>query len=124
MTTSQHAAKALRAAESRNVVSWALGSKSEIQQRLDWQQNGVPVVEPIITDVEAGIDRVIGLLKQHRLKVFSNLRGLRDEFGTYSREVDEFGQPTNRIKDKETFHRLDALRYIVQHIQGGLWYMA
>lgn len=124
MTTAGHAAKAMERASNRNVVVWALGAKSEVQQRLDWQQNGVPVVEPAVVDVEAGIDRVIKLLKENRLYVFDNLRGVRDEFGTYSRVVDDFGQPTEKIKDKETFHRLDALRYIVQHVEGGFWYMA
>lgn len=123
-STVQHATKALARATKRNIVVWALGAKSEIQQRLDWQQNGVPVVEPAVVDVEAGIDRVTSLLKTNRLYVFNNLRGVRDEFGTYSREIDDFGQPTEKIKDKETFHRLDALRYIVQHIEGGFWYMS
>ncbi len=91
MTTAQHAAKALAKAANRNVVIWALGSKSEIQQRLDWQQNGVPVREPIVTDVEAGIDRVISLFKARRLYVFADQRGILDELGTYSREIDDFG---------------------------------
>jgi len=124
LSTVQHAHKALGRAERRNVVVWALGAKSEVQQRLDWQQNGVPVIEPMVVDVEAGIDRVTSLLKTNRIYVFNTLRGVRDEFGTYSREIDDFGQPTEKIKDKETFHRMDALRYIVQHIEGGQWYMS
>lgn len=123
-STAQHAAEAWKKAGNRNVFVWALGAKSEVQQRLDWQQNGVPVIEPMVVDVEAGIDRVTSLLKTKRLYVFSTMRGIRDEFGTYAREIDDFGQPTEKIKDKETFHRLDALRYIVQHVEGGQWYMS
>jgi hypothetical protein len=122
-TTIQHAAHALGEASDENVIAWALGAKSEIQQRLDWQAAGVPVREPVIIDVEAGIDRVIELFKTKRLFVFKTLVGLRDELGTYSRELDDMGQPTEKIKDKETFHRLDALRYIIQQIQDGQWYM-
>jgi hypothetical protein len=81
------------------------------------------VREPVIVDVEAGIDRVIELFKTKRLFIFKSLVGLRDELGTYSRELDDMGQPTEKIKDKETFHRLDALRYVVQQIQDGQWFM-
>ena len=70
--------------------------------------------------MEAGIDRVISLLKTKQLFVFKSCRGLMDEFGTYRRELDKGGQVTEKIKDKEKFHRLDALRYIV----SGLGYSA
>lgn len=124
MSTAGHASKALDKARTRNVVGWALGAKSEVQQRLDWQQNGVPVKEPVVVDVEAGIDRVYRLIKENRLYVFRNQRGVLDQLGTYSREIDDFGQPTEKIKDKETFHWLDGLRYDVQLVEGGQWWMA
>ena len=63
--------------------------------------------------------RVISLFKTSRLFVFRSLSGLRDELGTYSREIDEYGQPTSKIKDKEKFHRLDALRYIGQQLENA-----
>jgi len=116
LTTNEHALRARAKALGTNVVTWAGGSKSETQQRADWRAAGVPVQEPRITDVEAGLDRVTALLKQHCLYVFDTCRGLLDEFGTYSRELDELNQPTERIKDKEKYHRLDGLRYIVQYV--------
>jgi hypothetical protein len=124
LSTSQHANKALALAERENVIFWAGGSKSEEQQRMDWQASGVPVKEPTVSDVEAGIDRVIRLFKEKRLFIFRSLSGLRDELGTYSREVDELGQATEKIKDKATFHRLDAARYVVQHFIDPDWYMS
>ena len=48
--------------------------------------------------------------------MFDTCAGVLDEIGTYGRELDDMGQPTEKIKDKEQFHRLDALRYCVQHI--------
>lgn len=122
-TTRQHAAEARAYAASENVVSWAGGAKAEVQQRMDWAAADVPLSEPYVSDVEAGIDRVIELLKTKRLFFFDNCAGILDEIGTYSRELDDEGQPTDKIKDKERFHRLDALRYCVQHI-GGTWYMS
>ena len=112
-TTPEHAKTQLQAAAGVNVISWHGGAKSEVQPRLDWRAAGIRVLEPPIPDVEAGIDRVTALFKGLRLFVFDNCRGVRDELGTYSREVDETGQTLEKIKDKETFHRLDALRYVV-----------
>mgnify|MGYP003581276822 CR=1 FL=1 len=87
------------------------GAKSETQQRADWKAAGLAVNEPLISDVEAGISRVIGVLKTSNLYVFDTCTGIIDEFGTYARELDDSGQPTDKIKNKNTYHRLDALRY-------------
>jgi len=93
-------------------IKYAMGgSRSEDERRLEWASAGLAVLEPRIYDVEAGIDHVIGLLRQRRLFVFDMLIGLRSELGTYSREVDDAGEPLARIANKEKFHRLDALRY-------------
>jgi hypothetical protein len=113
-TTGQHAAEAKAKAAGVNVRTWYGGSKSEGQWRMDWTAAGVPVLPPDVADVEAGIDRVIALFKESRLYVFDSCRGVRDELGTYSRVLDEQHQPTEAIKDKERYHRLDALRYGVQ----------
>jgi hypothetical protein len=115
-TTNEHARIALEYAEKERVVKWAGGAKSEKQQRWDWNAAGVPLQEPVISDVEAGIDRVIALFKKKQLFIFDTCAGLLDEIGTYARVLDDMGQPTDKIKDKETFHRLDGLRYVVQHI--------
>ncbi len=90
------------------------GAKPEVQARLDWNGEGIPLMPPLVHEVEAGIDRVIALIKTDRLFFFDDLDGLIDEFGTYSREVDEFGEVKEAIKDKDEFHRLDSLRYIAQ----------
>lgn len=98
-----------------NLIAWG-GAKSETQQRMDWGAAGMDVREPEISDVEAGIDRVIELLKTKKLFVFDTCTGIIDEFGTYARELDADGQPTEKIKDKATFHRLDALRYVASGV--------
>jgi hypothetical protein len=112
-TTGEHADGALSEAAGKNVLTWHGGAKGETQQRMDWAAAGVPVQEPPFDDVEAGIDRVISLVKPFRLFVFDTCSGTLDELGTYSREVGEDGQPTEKIKDKANFHHLDALRYVV-----------
>lgn len=119
-TTTQHAAAALAEAAGLNVRTWFGGAKSETQQRRDWQAAKVPLNEPLVADVEAGIDRVIALFKSFRLYVFDTCTRTLDELGTYSREVDETGQPSEKIKDKETYHLLDALRYCTQGLNTRL----
>ena len=117
-TTAEHARAALAHAHNERVVAWFGGAASEQQERWDWTAAGVPVGRPPIDSVEAGIDRVIWLLKEKRLFFFSTCAGLRDELGTYSRELDERGDATEKIKDKNDFHRLDALRYCVAGLSG------
>lgn len=120
-TTRQHADAALAKSSAYIGASivWTGGAKSETQQRMDWNDCGVPVDEPAIWDVEGGIDRVIELIKSRRLRVFADQAGLLDEIGRYSRVLDDGGQPTELIADKATFHRLDALRYAVVGANSG-----
>ena len=87
------------------------GASSEGQQRRDWTAAGLRVLEPPVRGVEPGIDRVTTMIRRHELRVCRLLRGVRDELGTYRRVVDAQGNPTDVIADKNTFHRLDALRY-------------
>lgn len=111
-TTSEHVAGALTSAAGTNLIMGWGGAKSETQWRLDWGEAGLPLQPPIVPEVEIGIDRVIELFKTRRLFVFDDLSGLRDELGTYRRKLDDGGQPTEDIEDKNSFHRLDALRYV------------
>lgn len=115
-TTKAHVKSALEHIERTNIISWHGGSGSEKQYRMDWAAEGIDVRGPSITDVESGILRVIAGFKTNQLFVFDNLAGVRDELGTYGRVMDANGTPTEKIKDKETYHRLDALRYVFQTI--------
>jgi hypothetical protein len=98
------------------VEAWVGGSKSEQAFRDEWALVGVPVHEPRITDLEAGIDHTIGLFRQHRLFIMDTCIRLRSDLGTYSRETDGAGEPTEKIEDKQKFHMADALRY------GASWF--
>ena len=111
LSTPEHAQRARETARLHRSVMWYGGAPGEDQNRMDWNAAGAPVRRPFVADVEAGIDRVIALLRERRLFVFETCAGVIDEFGMYSRELDAAGLPTDKIKDKATFHRLDALRY-------------
>lgn len=115
-STSEHVNQQKRLLGNAEEYEFVGGAHSEGQQRMDWEVAGLYVEEPVIADVEGGIDRVTQLIKEDRLRVFRSLRGLRDEIGSYQRKTDELGNPTDEIKDKRKFHRLDALRYAAIHI--------
>lgn len=92
------------------------GAPSEDQWRSEFSAAGLPVGRPLFqgTDsVEVGIDRVYGSLADKQIVIHRSCDALIEEFFTYSRELDEEGNPTERIANKEQFHLLDALRYIL-----------
>lgn len=119
-STPEHVTEAKRIAQDNGerVVFYVVGQPSESQARRDWQAAGADnVIAPPVSDVESGIDTMIGLLKQHRLFVFDTCTGTLDELATYKRKLDEHGQPTDVIEHKERYHRLDALRYAVVAVE-------
>ena len=83
-----------------------------------WRKvHGLPVHGPSVADVEVGITRVYSALRRDEIVVFDDMVGLLDEMLNYSREVDEMGEPTEKIADKETYHYLDATRYIIGYLK-------
>ncbi len=98
------------------------GSGSEGQWRGEFRAAKLPVREPPVTgpdSVEVGINRVYGAVKRGEMLVMDDLRGLVGEFGSYSRETDDQGNVTEKIEAKETYHHLDALRYVITQQKGG-----
>lgn len=103
----------LEARGGERVVKRAVGAKSEKYWREDYRRMGArAVVEPNTDNVEEGIDRISTLLKQHRIYFFDDMRDLIDELLDYSRKTDEMGNALPEIRDKSSFHRVDALRYL------------
>lgn len=107
------------------------GSHSEDQWRHEFRQGGeieidgkkvkvvgIHVTESPIVEVEVGIDRVYGAHRRGEIYVFDDLRGYLEQKATYSRELDDEGEPTEKIADKETFHFMDAERYIVSKLKN------
>ena len=109
-TTRQHVEEVQRSGEA--VGTWG-GSPSEDQQRWDWSDAGLAVSQPMVADVESGIDRVNEAFKERRLFIFRSCTGVIGELQAYSRKLDDQGLPTEEIKDKSAYHRLDALRYVL-----------
>ncbi len=119
LTTEAHAKQYKALAAKENVVHWVGGAPGETQQRMDWGAEGIPVMQPYVADVEAGIARVFGLFATRRLRVFRSCKGVLDEVGTYRRKLNEHGEALEEIQDKRKFHRLDGLRYAGTAIEDG-----
>lgn len=102
-----------------NCQVWVGGSKSEGQWRMEFAAAGLPVQAPSIKDVEVGIDRVYAQHKADKLYAFDTCEKYIDEKGRYSRPLDDDGEPMDGIEDKETFHILDAERYIIGYLRGS-----
>ena len=98
---------------------WVGGAKSEGQWRDEFSAAGLPIAPPSISDVEVGINRVYGCHKSNKIYIFDTLSRYKDEKGRYSRELDQSGQPTEKIKDKNDFHVMDAERYIIGFLEAG-----
>ena len=113
MTTQERATEARKHLATEQVLIWSGGSGSEEQYRRDWTAAGVAVQQPLIDGVESGINAVTEQFKRQKLLIFRSCTGLKDELGSYRRQLDDRGQPTLTIVDKRAYHRLDALRYIV-----------
>jgi hypothetical protein len=112
-STAQHVDEFKRLTAGTNVIKRAGGSHQEDEIRQGYSAHGWPIQEPKIKDVEAGIDRVYGLIKQGKVFIFKGLSHLVDEITTYSRKLDDKYNPTNEIEDKSSYHLLDAMRYIL-----------
>lgn len=104
------------------------GSKSEDQWRLEFQRGGIvdgervpglSVMEPDVSDVFLGIQRVYGAHKREEIIVFDDLHEYLDQKASYSYVLDDRGnvEEPKKIEDKATFHLMDAERYIVGYLK-------
>jgi phage terminase large subunit len=117
-TTPGHVHNILELTGQETIWGWCGGGPSERQARLDINSYGIPLVEPPIIEVWAGIDRVYNLLKEGSLVIHDCCQNLLNEIGAYKRKTIN-GMVTEMIEEKERFHMLDALRYAIVLLSGG-----
>jgi hypothetical protein len=105
-----------------NCQLWKGGAKSEGQWRDEFRAAGLPVGEPAVSDVWVGINRVYGVMKQNRLMIFDTCQGTLGQLGTYARKINKAtGEPIpDEIQNKEQYHYLDMLRYILASLAGSV----
>jgi len=115
--TSKHVELFKALSKGEMIIKRVGGSHTEMGWRDAFSAAGWPIAEPAVNDVEIGIDKVYALNKQNRVFVFDDLDLYLDEKGTYSRELDDANEPTDKIADKETFHLMDAERYLLSEFK-------
>lgn len=96
------------------------GTWSEDEWRNQYSSVGLPMVRPPFRDVEKGIECVYSLLRRGLLVIFDDLTKVLEEMQTYSRELNDHGEPLLAISEKASYHRLDALRVICAALSSGM----
>ena len=94
------------------LIKRAGGAVHEDGWRGDFTQGGWHISKPTVSSVDEGVQKVYSLLKTMKLYVFRTCLNVIDELQSYSYELDDNYNPSNKIVDKERYHMLDALRYI------------
>jgi len=92
------------------------GAKGESGWRDAYAAEGWPIAEPKITgpgSVELQIDRVYALNKLNKVFAFDDLQDYLDEKESFSRELNEQYEPTDKIEDEANYHYMAAERYIL-----------
>jgi hypothetical protein len=123
-TIEQHARDMMRGVPHKTMVTAYGGAPSEDQWRWEFSKHGMKIQRPPVPDVEVGITRVYEGFKSDKLFVFDTCEKLLDEIQSYTREIDELGEPTEKIENKNAYHLCDSLRYICCHLFGaktGSW---
>lgn len=92
------------------------GSHQEEGWRQAYTNAGWKIFEPRVKGVEAQIDKVYGLKKQGKLFVFNDQYDYLDENSTFSRELDDRYEPTDKIEAEAKFHYMAGERYIISDV--------
>lgn len=92
------------------------GNHAEEDIRAAYRLAGLPVEEPPVSEVEAGILCVYGEHARGETLVFNDLADYLEEKRSYSRELED-GEPTDKIRDKASYHLMDAERYLISKLR-------
>lgn len=119
-TTRGHVVEILKfCAQDGEVLKVVGGGPAENQARLDWTVAGLPMAPCPITDVWIQIRKVYSLFKENALLIHDSCPRIISDLGLMKRKEDRHGNLTDTIEDKDTWHLLDALRYIVGWLSVG-----
>jgi len=111
--TFEHVNEWLELAKGHRIAKRVGGSHQEVGWRNDFSQAGWAISEPTELRVAEGIQKVYGFLKTNKLFIFRTCQNLIDEVNSYSYELDEKYQPTEKIENKERYHLCDCARYVL-----------
>lgn len=111
-----HAQKFKALSTGENIIKRVGGANAEAGWRESFSAAGWPISNPREHGVEVGINMVYGWHQQNKLFVFNDMHEYLDEKLSYSRELDENYEATDKIDNKSSYHILDAERYILSDL--------
>jgi len=113
-STYNHAQEFKRMTAGYNVVARVGGNRtSEDEIRQGYTAHGWHIQMPKIKNVAEQIGRVYAMHKLNKVKVFSDLHNYLDQKKSFSYELDEKYQATDKYEDESKFHLLAAERYLL-----------
>lgn len=112
VSTPAHAKNIMRLSGGESIFAYIGGGPSENQARVDYTNAGLPLLEPPNIGVWSGIDNILQLLLDHAIIIHDCCTQLISEIAEYRRE-ERKGEFTDTIANKDRYHMLDALRYVV-----------
>jgi len=89
-------------------------TEGEIRQL--YGAGGWPIVPPLLTKVNAQIDRVLALMGSNELYIFEDLYGVLSEIANCMWELDEEKKPKNKIQNESKYHYLSCLRTLATYL--------
>lgn len=95
------------------IIKRAGGSHQEAGWRDAFTRAGWRIDEPTVLPVLEGIQKVYSLNKTGRILVFRTCVNYLDQKQSYSWELDDKYNPTDKIESKERYHFMDAERAIM-----------
>ena len=97
-----------------NVIARIGGNQTtEDEIRQGYTAHGWHIQAPKWKHVEKQIENVYALHKLNKVKVFSDLIHYLDQKMSFSYELDEKYQPTDKLEDEAKYHLLAAERYLL-----------
>jgi hypothetical protein len=117
-TTADHVREYKRITDGYTVVKRVGGSHQEDGWRGDFTGHGWPIAEPLENSREVQISDVIAWHKHNKIMVFNDLYNYLDEKQSFSRELDEHYQPTEKIENEPSYHLMASERYIISALQN------
>jgi len=110
LATFQHVDKWKEMSKGLRIIKRVGGAHHEEGWRGDFTQAGWRIDEPTVLAVDEGIQKVYGLYKTNKKFVFRTCVNYLDQINSYSYELDEKYQPTDKIENKERYHLMDCDR--------------
>ena len=94
-----------------NVIARIGGNHAEQETRDAYTAHGWHIIEPRQRSVPEQVNRVIGQERLHKIKVFRDLKNIIEEKLTFSYELDDKYQPTDKYDNEQDYHLLAAELY-------------